>query len=129
MMDISTPKAVLIAARALIDTPDKWGTGTFKNPETGCLCALGAIVVATGIANDEELFILADLATEHADEIAGRIIPELNAMPAVRMLVNAIAVEVDENNEEQYTNAVWEFNDKSSHREVMIMFDEAIAAA
>lgn len=29
-------------AKALIDTPEKWGKGRFFDPETRCFCALGA---------------------------------------------------------------------------------------
>lgn len=32
----------LIAAKALIDTPEKWGKGSLE-PRPGCYCALGAL--------------------------------------------------------------------------------------
>lgn len=36
----------LIAAKALIDTPEKWGKGTYE-PSPGCYCALGALDAAS----------------------------------------------------------------------------------
>jgi len=39
---MSTVRENLIAARALIDTPEKWGKGSYE-PSHGCYCALGAI--------------------------------------------------------------------------------------
>lgn len=39
---MSTLREDLIAAKALIDTPEKWGKGEFE-PRPGCYCAVGAI--------------------------------------------------------------------------------------
>lgn len=36
----------LIAARALIDTPEKWHKGSMSGP--GCLCAMGAVAKVIG---------------------------------------------------------------------------------
>jgi hypothetical protein len=41
-------KENLIAARALIDTPEKWGKGEYE-PRPGCYCAMGAVAVAAGM--------------------------------------------------------------------------------
>ena len=40
---MATVKENLIAARALIDTPEKWGKGKGNVGPKGCLCALGAL--------------------------------------------------------------------------------------
>lgn len=49
---MASVKENLIAARALIDTPEKWGKGSFRAVD-GCLCAVGALGVATtGNAHD-----------------------------------------------------------------------------
>jgi hypothetical protein len=45
---MSSVKENLIAARALIDTPEKWIKGTFSN-DNGCFCALGAVDKALGL--------------------------------------------------------------------------------
>lgn len=37
----------LIAAKAMIDTPEKWGKGKYE-PRPGCYCALGAVAKVTG---------------------------------------------------------------------------------
>lgn len=42
-----TIKENLIAARALIDTPEKWGKGDGISAPKGCLCAESACFVAT----------------------------------------------------------------------------------
>lgn len=38
----------LIAAKALIDTPDKWGQEEYE-PRPGCYCIFGAIAKAKGV--------------------------------------------------------------------------------
>lgn len=40
---MATVKENLIAARALIDTPEKWIKGNLQNAEETCFCAYGAI--------------------------------------------------------------------------------------
>ena len=44
---MATVKENLIAAKALIDTPEKWIKGQFRD-ENGCLCARGACGIASG---------------------------------------------------------------------------------
>jgi hypothetical protein len=43
---MATVKENLIAARALIDTPEKWGKGAWHS--RGCFCAIGAVLEAQG---------------------------------------------------------------------------------
>jgi hypothetical protein len=38
---------ILIAAKALIDTPEKWGKGAWRSK--GCFCAIGAVLEAQGM--------------------------------------------------------------------------------
>lgn len=44
---MNTVKDNLIAARALIDTPEKWVKGSYMSSE-GCFCALGSIRAVVG---------------------------------------------------------------------------------
>lgn len=44
---MATVRENLIAARALIDTPEKWGKGDYQ-PRPGCFCSIGAIDAACG---------------------------------------------------------------------------------
>lgn len=42
---MTSVKENLIAARALIDTPEKWGKGKYE-VSSGCYCAMGALGMA-----------------------------------------------------------------------------------
>ncbi len=44
---MATVRENLIAAKALIDTPEKWGKGAYE-PSPGCFCILGALFEASG---------------------------------------------------------------------------------
>lgn len=55
-----TLKNDLIAAKALIDTPEKWGKGSFDLGR-GCYCALGAL----GVAQNGRPWGFTDLAAQH----------------------------------------------------------------
>jgi hypothetical protein len=64
---MATVKENLIAARALIDMPEKWGKGSYQ--EGGCHCAIGAVLKVQGLlgiscfAGDEENALKAALPT------------------------------------------------------------------
>lgn len=133
-MDISTPKAVLIASKARIDTPEKWGKGFLINTDTGCLCALGAICLATNLVTEEELREVSDLDLGN-DEISYRITEGLNQMAAVRLLAEC-AMEINRpqmpeirGDDDDISTIVWDFNDNNSHTLLMEAFDAAIAKA
>lgn len=39
----------LVAAKALIDTPEKWGKGNYD--KDGCMCAMGALMAVTAASS------------------------------------------------------------------------------
>lgn len=101
---------LLINAKALINTPDKWTQGHFARDRLGleisprtdqavCFCSLGAMMRV----NYDEPYI-----------------------PAVKALGRAITGD-DTIGYYGAFQAVHEFNDKHTHAEVMGMFDKAIA--
>lgn len=96
----------LIAARALIDTPDKWTQHTYARnphgeitfPEEGdaiCFCGQGAVFRVLGNSNSDRL----DAALEALNQAAGCYFVKLNDDPA------------------------------TTHADVLAVFDRAIAAA
>lgn len=90
----------LIAARALIDTPEKWMKGSYHSQSTGCLCALGALgVAAHGDAYDwEYVDAKALLSVLRPDDEDWLIVVDFNDHP------------------------------DTTHADVMAWFDRAIAA-
>ncbi len=60
----------LIAARGLIDTPEKWGKGdgAFTSPPAPLLCAVGACAEARRRANRPFFFELTRALIEHVPE-------------------------------------------------------------
>ena len=99
-------KENLIAAKALIDTPEKWFKGEYES-DNGCLCALGAVAraVCPKIDFDE-------------DKIG--LYPEDGAL--------AEALPFDWPKE---VNEIPDFNDapETTHADIMALFDRAIAAS
>jgi len=95
----------LIAAKALIETPEKWVKGDYE-PRPGCYCAAGALAAAKGVA---------------AHSAAAEKCPEVDA------LENAL-------NEISDGLSPWvsfiHFNDDpgTTHADIMALFDSAIAA-
>lgn len=107
-MTAPTPRAILIAARALIDTPEKWTqdklarneSGWFvppKSPEAVCFCGEGAIIRAA-----------CDLRNPYG------------APAALLQLCRAVKKEL-----------FYEYNDhpRRKRSQIMAAFDKAIAAA
>lgn len=91
----------LIAAKALIDTPEKWGKGAYI-PREGCYCALGA--VAKVADHDPE-------AAWSDDRVKGLWDALAAALPGSRDVPT--------------------FNDRptTTHADIMALFDRAIASA
>lgn len=102
---MSTVRENLIAARALIDTPEKWGKGDYE-PRPGCFCAAGAIAAAKGV----------EACPSSAEEG-----PEVDALEsALNDLGDGLS---------PWASFV-HFNDDydTTHADVMALFDRAIAA-
>lgn len=53
---MATVKENLIAAKALIDTPEKWGKEAYS-PKPGCFCALGAIAAVHESDPEQYIFV------------------------------------------------------------------------
>lgn len=98
---------ILIKAKSLIDTPDKWLTEEYADGE-GCFCSLGAIAFA-------------EANTDNYSEVAFTKNWE-NDRPA--LLLNK-AVNRNDHCEETFAT----YNDHSSHEQVMTAFDKAIQLA
>ena len=94
----------LIAAKALIDTPEKWGKGYGITPPTNCLCAESACAEAAG-----SLQLLKMLSWEALEA----------ALPEPW---RTRSIEED--------MAAHHFNDHpdTTHADIMALFDRAIAA-
>jgi hypothetical protein len=92
----------LIAAKALIDSPEKWTKGTYRD-EAGCMCPIGAVAKAMGV--------------------------EYSVTPpnlgSVERLLNDIAASVSD------APTVVAFNDRvtTTHADIMALFNRAIEAA
>ncbi len=117
-----TPREILIAARELISEPQRWvqgyayartrrtdeGEGILRLPvstceDAECFCALGAVQYVVGF-NDPCLT---------SDRISGRAGWDVRRAVAALAAVSGVDVE--------------DFNDHSTHAEVLALFDEAIA--
>lgn len=101
---MATVRENLIAAKALIDTPEKWGKGDFT-PAPGCFCTFGAIAAINGFR-----FGVDKYPPTYAEDMA-----------IARCLPEGWAARVD---------VVPDFNDDPSttHADIMALFDRAIAA-
>lgn len=69
---MGTVKENLIAAKALIDTPDKWIKHAFERD--GCFCAVGAVRTVQKAETGRAL----DALYEAADELCGRGVMRFN---------------------------------------------------
>lgn len=110
---MGTLKDDLIAAKALIDTPEKWcqGLDGYTSNEAVPLCAHGACFRRAVLADND--------AVEYALRSALRA-----ALPLVSANVRATRTRED-------FGTVPEFNDHpaTTHADVMALFDRAIASA
>jgi len=95
-------KENLIRAKALIDTPEKWGKD-FYYEQDGCLCVVGALGKAMGISASGGQF---------CDSLVRALNAELPESAPIR-------------------NHLPAFNDHpdTTHADIMALFDRAIAAA
>lgn len=100
-----TVKENLIAARALIDTPEKWGKDGYE-PTPGCYCLAGAIFTAKGESFNPW---------------------KENNSPEAKAIEEAL-------NELHDGLSPWrsyvDYNDdpETTHADIMVLFDSAIAA-
>lgn len=103
---MATVKENLIAAKALIDTPEKWGKGNGFVPPHGCFCAESACAEVARISPDYVVKWRLWRALEDA-------LPE-------PWKTRCAAAEL----------SVHDFNDDPSttHADIMALFDRAIAA-
>jgi len=97
---VSSVRDNLIAARALIDTPEKWVKGNYLRG--GCLCALGAARLAC-------------FGVVHGDDVDDR---------------NPVAIALKQQLSAEWHGSVDDFNDDrdTTHADIMVLFDRAIAA-
>lgn len=97
-----TVKENLIAAKALIDTPEKWGKGDYET-SPGCYCVLGAIAAATGHDPEEPWLDL-----------------PLTIRKQLKLAMMDDAADMD----------LCDYNDHpdTTHADIMALFDRAIAA-
>lgn len=97
---MATVKENLIAAKALIDTPEKWGKEEYLDKLSGCMCAYGAI----GVTLNTTSWLTAEDSAEASaledalDECWGRNVAAFNDAP------------------------------DTTHADIMALFDRAIAA-
>ena len=98
---MASVKENLIAAKALISTPDKWLQGDLRDEDFTCFCAIGAIETAGGYVG-------------RAGTLFGS--------PEVAALTNASGF--------QHWSGLAGFNDDeaTTHADIMDLFDRAIAA-
>lgn len=94
-------KENLIAAKALIDTPEKWGREEYLDSVTGCMCVIGSVAATMGIAEAD-----VEVSTAEGKSLA-RALPE---------------------GWERDTYGVVKFNDHpdTTHADIMSLFDRAI---
>lgn len=102
---MATVRENLIAARALIDTPEKWGKGEYE-PRPGCYCMAGAIFAAKGERYDPW---------------------ELGESPESKAIKQALD-EVSDG--PRFWHSYVEYNDDpaTTHADVMALFQRAIDA-
>lgn len=93
----------LIAAKALIDTPEKWGKDFYYQNDAGCLCIVGSLGKASG---------LSAAGGQFCDSLIGALNKALPESAPIR-------------------NHLPAFNDHpaTTHADIMALFDRAIAKA
>ena len=99
---------ILITARALINTPERW----VKGRKPGCWCAMDAIIVAPCYVRPHEAMALM------------RAIPSLAASVACNAALKALKCAIGNGHE----IVSWNDAPERTHAEVMAAFDRAIAA-
>jgi hypothetical protein len=117
---------ILKDAKSLIANENDWFQGSLIN-SSGCMCALGAIALASGLYEDKEHCYSRILADGIDDDVD--IYSVLDYNPAVIKLADAIenaGYAVKWRGDATASAKVFRFNDDASHAEVMAMFDKAI---
>ena len=118
---------ILITARALINTPERW----VKGRKPGCWCAVDAIIVATYYARPHQERALQPLLgielkvpdTWEAMALM-RAMPSLPASVACNAALEALKCAIGNGHE----IVSWNDAPERTHAEVMAAFDRAIAA-
>ncbi len=108
-----TPSNLLIAAKALIDTPDKWFKGAFIGPDGKSYCALGAlyhICNAKALPSATDAINYLERAGMELHKLSSARCLWRDAMPVLWSIVPSI-------------------NDEGTHADVMAMYDVAIEHA
>jgi hypothetical protein len=103
-MNTKLANECLVIARALIDAPERWTKGKYRDcdPITGhvkCRCAMGAVYSAS------EAF------------------PRTTSFDAVELAEQALIEAIPEG----FLRGVEAYNDEATHAEVLALFDRAIA--
>lgn len=93
-------KEILIKAKELINTPEKWMQEDYHNDDKTCFCTIGAVAHVSGVCNGSAV-----------------------KCPATDYLRNAVESELKQ------FDTVAVYNDTHTHADVMAMFDKAIEAA
>lgn len=106
---------ILKEAKSLIANESDWFQGSLI-ANSGCMCALGAIAIASGLCADKNELL--EISTQADTE---SIYTGLRYNPAVNKLADAIG-----KHRFNSVETVYRFNDDSSHSQVMEMFDKAI---
>jgi hypothetical protein len=110
MTNPTTPHGVLRRARALLAKPNAWIKGSFQAHRGTQYCAIGAIYKATGYA-----------ITKHTGTDQQRYL--------ARLCVDDIMQDVLDAQEGGGPLSQWNDQPYRSHRQVLKLFDKAIAAA
>jgi hypothetical protein len=130
-----TPVQILTNARALIADPKNWGSTRLKQPN-GCMCALGALLVASGfpvydgVVDDAELDRPAYAALESTDPS-----PLTDSRHFLMLGVRHVSnmPPLDRKSGVMQVTRIYRFNDTryktGEHSDVMAAFDNAIARA
>lgn len=116
---MSNIKQILINARAVIDTPEKWYKGDWSNDTGTCHCTMGALVKGLEM---------------NVCDVKGRGYHEVKELvhdhPATVLLKDVIGIKELSGPENEYGSiATWNDKEHRTHAEVMAAFDEAIARA
>lgn len=99
---------ILIEAKKKINTPEKWTAGTLARDEAGCAVAFGS----------ESAVCFCSMGALEV-EFCEKDIPRLYWFPCINALNNSIPV----------GGGIAIFNDTHTHKEVMEVWDRAIAEA
>ena len=107
---MTTVRENLIAAKALIDTPEKWAHEDAARRYNGgnCLCAVDAVAEVVGNSWDE-------CGERERDFLEAAVPPDFKRAP----------------NQDEFLHRAAQFNDhpNTTHADILALFDRAIAAA